>query len=76
MTDKTLDLVLEMLDAEVYTTRRVLKHRTCLSQAALTVAFEELLDIGEIESIYVKNVPKSGRAEVAYRKVCDESESD
>lgn len=72
MKDETLDNVLEMLDCEVYTTRRVLTSRTQLSPSAITNALDILLDESEIERIYVKNKVGSGRAEAAYRKVSDE----
>jgi hypothetical protein len=72
MKDETLDNVLEMLDSEVYTTRRVLTSRTQLSPAAITSALDILLDECNIERIYVKNKVGSGRAEAAYRKVDDE----
>lgn len=72
MKNETLDNVLEMLDSEVYTTRRVLTSRTRLSPSAITNALDILLDENNIERIYVKNKVGSGRAEAAYRKVDDE----
>lgn len=72
MKDETLDNVLEMLDREVYTTRKVLTSRTQLSPATITNALDILMDESEIERIYVKNKVGSGRAEAAYRKVSNE----
>ena len=69
MKDETFDTMLDALDNEFYTTKRVLRKKTGFACSTVENAIEILLEDEEIERIFVKNGIGSGRAEAAYRKV-------
>ena len=69
MKDETFDLILDSLSAEIYMTKRVLRHKTRLSLSAVDNAIEILIEDGDIEKIFVKNGIGTGRAEAAYRRI-------
>ena len=69
MKKQTINLVIDSLSRTTYTTKSVVSHKTKLSHAALENAVEILISEGKIRQIYVKTNVKTGRAEVAYRKI-------